>query len=322
VNGDSSSRYGSFLIFGAGAVFIAATWLAAWLLPSNGSPGYNPWDVAIGLATTLVTTGVAVLLHRGAGSGEAGAPTRTRVAGASVTALVAVAGLVAVAVHVRRPAGATPVAAASPSEDPSPIRAAVRWCCKLVDAELENYTRYWPGTRESLLAGWNGQGEWPAQVVRTGGTWLEVAVQSTTDAAVLLQGVRVRVHQRRPTPVSGFLVTVPCECGAGGDVRTYRTSLDAVTPAVRPYGDTRGKAYYYVRRDEPEVLAILVDDQECDCDFDLELEWLVAGREGRTVLDDGGRPFRMIGEKGLPHYVIQQPGSRVSLKEIDSRSGS
>jgi hypothetical protein len=315
-------------------VFGLTTWGAGSLLPGAKAGDFNRWDLALGIATTVIAATMWLWPASGAktGEGETGrrrpgsrdqAMIRAQVRKSSVrtagghqinlagsvviaVAALAVLGIVMVAV-VRGRAAGTPAEArpAGSSAGPDPadaVRAKAQWCCKLVQEDPGTAARYyWPDSAAALVSA-KRAGKL-SELPHVGEAAIEVAVQSTTANAVLLQRVQVRVRERKDNP-KGLAVTFKCECGAGGDLRRFHTDLDDQNPTVRPDRDDDSDDFYYVRPDSPEIFLLTVTDRKCDCLFDLELEWLTDGREGRTVLDNNGRHFRMIGSSGLTPYTL------------------
>ncbi|MEU7908908.1 hypothetical protein [Actinoplanes sp. NPDC049118] len=315
-------------------VFGLTTWTAGSLLPGAKAGDFNRWDLAIGIATTVIAATMWLWPASGAGPGERGtgqggtgpvgpATIRAQVgdssvrtagghqinlAGSAVIALAALAVLAIVVVSVVRDgaAGTRPEARPAPSSagtaPAGAVRAKARWCCKLVQGDPGTATRYyWAGSAAALVSA-KRAGRQP-ELPYVDEAAIEVAVQSATAETVLLQRVQVRVRERRENP-EGLAVTFKCECGAGGDVRRFHTDLDDPRPTVRPERDDDSEDFYYVRPDSPEIFLLTVTAKKCDCLFDLELEWLAGEREGRTVLDNDGRHFRMIGGSGLTPYTL------------------
>ena len=306
----------SLMAAGMVVVFCVSTWAATILLPDSRANGFNKWDLAIGIGSTLVAC-----LTAWSSTGAAGNRTRlwlrlrigsrrttvtaggniVQVAGSVLVAVVALVVLAVVVLGATRSPQASSHAPAAPAPSATPaLRAVARWCCKLVDNATTD-TFYWPHSAAALTAAEKDTSPTAlAGLVPVGGASIEVAVQGGLPAAVLLQRLHVHIRSRDPNPRTGMIVTIPCECGAGGSVRELDTDLDQPVPAIRPHGGGNPDIYLYVTQDKPEVMLVNVSDRSCDCVFDLELDWLADGRSGQTILDNDGQHFHVIGTAGLP----------------------
>ncbi|MFD9109172.1 transcriptional regulator [Streptomyces bottropensis] len=166
------------------------------------------------------------------------------------------------------------------------------------------------------------------RAVHGGPTTVRITVQGRGSAAVVLEALYVRVVSRAaPAPAAGHgsLYSLSEGCGAALIPRFFDVDLDAQQPRARsmPGDDGAGKAIpaidfpYRVSLQEPEVLVVSALNESCDCDWYLNLAWSSQGRTGTVRIDDGGRPFRTTGTKGLPGYrydrVSHQPGRWVPI---------
>ncbi len=207
-----------------------------------------------------------------------------------VVAMVALAAVVAGALGEPPGDSAGPIRAAA-------LRAAARWCCDRAGDRYGNDRFYWPGSRQAFVAARRAAGGGvPGDLAHTGGNRIEVTVRAAGPAPVRLLGVRVLLRDRRPAPRPGLELVLPCDCTGGRRVRDLlSTDLDQAVPSVRPAG---GPVVSVGPADQ--VMVLRADSRDCDCRFDLELRWRSGGRDGTTVLDDGGRPFRVVGRAGRP----------------------
>ncbi|MFD5326678.1 helix-turn-helix domain-containing protein [Streptomyces sp. NPDC127092] len=139
-------------------------------------------------------------------------------------------------------------------------------------------------------------------------TLLRVSVQGKGAAAVVLQGLHVRVVERRAAlPWAAYRM----EEGCGGAVtpRRFTVDLDRPRPVARSLDgyDASGEGRtlpavsfpYAVTAAEPEELLVSARTAGCDCRWYLELEWSSEGRSGTVrITDEDGRPFRTSGTTG------------------------
>ncbi|MEH0652642.1 helix-turn-helix domain-containing protein [Streptomyces scabiei] len=153
-------------------------------------------------------------------------------------------------------------------------------------------------------------GAWAATqgAVHGRNTIVEVTVHGRTSAAVVLTALRVRVVGRT-APATGSAYTMDQGCGGRVTPSYFDVDLDKNRPIARPVDgadlDTPIPAVrfpYSVAAGDPAVLSVSADTESCDCQWYLELEWSSEGRTGTVRIDDGGRPFRTTGIKGLPRY--------------------
>lgn len=153
-------------------------------------------------------------------------------------------------------------------------------------------------------------GAWAATqgAVHGRNTIVEVTVHGRTSAAVVLTALRVRVVGRA-APVTGSAYAMDQGCGGRVTPAYFDVDLDKNRPIAHPVDgadlDTPIPAVrfpYSVAAGDPAVLSVSADTESCDCQWYLELEWSSEGRTGTVRIDDGGRPFRTTGIKGLPRY--------------------
>lgn len=153
-------------------------------------------------------------------------------------------------------------------------------------------------------------GTWAAtqEAVHGGETLVELSVQGTSETAVVLTALRVRVAGRSG-PVPGNAYAMDQGCGGALTPRYFDVDLDKDRPIARAVaGNDAGtpipavRMPYRVSVSDPEVLLVTARTAGCDCRWYLELDWSSRGRTGTVRIDDHGRPFRTSGTGGLPHY--------------------
>ncbi|WP_431989262.1 helix-turn-helix domain-containing protein [Streptomyces albogriseolus] len=144
--------------------------------------------------------------------------------------------------------------------------------------------------------------------VHGGETLVELSVQGTSDTAVVLTALRVRVAGRSE-PAPGNAYAMDQGCGGALTPRYFDVDLDKDRPIARAVaGNDAGtpipavRMPYRVSASDPEVLMITARTEGCDCRWHLELDWSSQGRTGTVRIDDRGRPFRTSAVEGLPHY--------------------
>ncbi|XIE78627.1 hypothetical protein AB6O49_11885 [Streptomyces sp. SBR177] len=154
--------------------------------------------------------------------------------------------------------------------------------------------------------------------MHAGETLVRVSVQGKGAAAVVLQGLHVRVVERgRPLPWTAYRM----DQGCGGAVTPSRfaVDLDRPRPVARPLDgyDASGEGRtlpavsfpYRVTAAEPEELLVAARTAGCDCRWYLELEWSSEGRRGTVRIgDEEGAPFRTSGAEGRPAFGYDAEG--------------
>ncbi|MFF8601556.1 helix-turn-helix domain-containing protein [Streptomyces sp. NPDC015232] len=154
--------------------------------------------------------------------------------------------------------------------------------------------------------------------VHAGETLVRVSVQGKGAAAVVLQGLHVRVVERgKPLPWTAYRM----DQGCGGAVTPSRfaVDLDRPRPVARPLDgyDASGEGRtlpavsfpYRVTAAEPEELLVSARTAGCDCRWYLELEWSSEGRRGTVRIgDEEGAPFRTSGAEGRPAFGYDAEG--------------
>ncbi|SES40478.1 hypothetical protein [Actinokineospora terrae] len=124
-----------------------------------------------------------------------------------------------------------------------------------------------------------------------------VTVQGHDRAQVVVEGMKVDIVARRPAVV-GALLPTPCETDDDGPSRVFGVDLndDTPVPTGRYDDDGRETGYPYkvtaVERGEIRLVPSVATD---DVEWRLRLLWTSDGRQGETVVDDGGAPFHTTG---------------------------
>ncbi|WUN87878.1 helix-turn-helix domain-containing protein [Streptomyces bobili] len=146
--------------------------------------------------------------------------------------------------------------------------------------------------------------------VPSGKQFLELTVQGTGEETVVVDGLKVRMVQKRsPLAWNDYAMGYPgVGCGAGVPTRYFTVALDAARPAVVPEAG-HADFPFKVSESDPEVYYINADASAYDVSWTLELSWSSGTRHGTLLLDDEGRPFRTSGNNGRPAYEFPLGGS-------------
>ncbi|MEU9135880.1 helix-turn-helix transcriptional regulator [Streptomyces sp. NPDC048404] len=150
--------------------------------------------------------------------------------------------------------------------------------------------------------------------VHGGQTLVDITVQGQTDAAVVLEALRVRVVGRS-APLKGTAYFTGGGCGGSMGPGSFAVDLDMDRPIARPVpsdddgtGSKTLSMPFQVSVKDPQVLMVDAQTESCDCRWYLELDWSSRGRTGTVRIDDEGNPFRTSGIKDLPQYWYRENG--------------
>ncbi|MFB6895892.1 helix-turn-helix domain-containing protein [Streptomyces hydrogenans] len=171
-----------------------------------------------------------------------------------------------------------------------------------------------------------------AGAVHGGETLVRVSVQGRGAAAVVLQGLHVRVVERG-TPPAWSAYRMDDGCGGAVTPRRFEVDLDRPRPVARALDgyDASGEEGrtlpavsfpYAVTAADPEELLVSARAARCDCRWFLELEWSAEGRSGTVRIgDEDGSPFRTSGTEGRPAYGYDSPGRAWITSSESGQSG-
>ncbi|GHB78132.1 hypothetical protein GCM10010331_77240 [Streptomyces xanthochromogenes] len=135
---------------------------------------------------------------------------------------------------------------------------------------------------------------------------VDITSQTSSDEAVLLVGMRVLDVQRQPLPTTGIAVQ-DGGCGGQVDVRPFATDLAKPDPPIfaEPSGGhPPAKFPYKISPDDPEVFRLEVHNTTCFCAFAIELDWIAAGKAGKTILDNDGKGFLSAAAPAIAAYQL------------------
>jgi hypothetical protein len=122
---------------------------------------------------------------------------------------------------------------------------------------------------------------------------MRVTIAGEEAAPVILQGLRVRVAERRP-PLPGSLISY-FGVGAPQSVRYVQVDLSTDPPGWEFIGqEGRPEEHFPLRvsASETEVFDVQAGQARGDVSWYLELEYTADGEPGVVRIDDDGKPFR------------------------------
>jgi hypothetical protein len=128
-----------------------------------------------------------------------------------------------------------------------------------------------------------------------------VTLQAGSSQAIVVTGLKVHVLSSRSMPASGTVVHG--ECGGGMTPRRFDVEFARNSASVTPVKPETGPTVGFplkISDSDPEQLELRLLPGERDVRFAVEIEWISAGQSSRTVLDNDGAGFRVMGEGDLP----------------------
>ncbi|TWG03905.1 hypothetical protein FHX80_112342 [Streptomyces brevispora] len=145
---------------------------------------------------------------------------------------------------------------------------------------------------------------------------LELTVQGTSEQAVVLKDLNVRVLNRR-APLKRSAFSMGEGCGSGIEPQSFDIGLDNSRPTLTPVAGKQGdkkipaKGFpFRVSSNDVEVFDLDAHVEGHDVSWYLELEWSSGGRTGTLRIDDGGQPFRTSSIAGRPEYRYDRDSSK------------
>jgi hypothetical protein len=144
--------------------------------------------------------------------------------------------------------------------------------------------------------------KYPARYGSVGATNLDVTVQGRNATPVILTGIQFIALRRNPGMIHGGVITNPC--GGPMEARYVVANLDnnpieIVASRRDPFPPRSGEPWlakpvrfpYYVTDTNGEVFKIIAYAHS-DIVWYAKLFWSVEGKNGESIINDGGKPFQ------------------------------
>lgn len=141
---------------------------------------------------------------------------------------------------------------------------------------------------------------------------IEFTIQGTSAAAVTLLDMRAKVTLRKPLPPASAIVQMECNGGPPA-FRWMTLNLDRQPPkltaevptekAVLDFFNTKEitpiRFPYKVSVSKPESFMLMPQTLDCDCLWEIYVDWTSEGKRGSLKIDNNGKPFRTIADRGV-----------------------
>ncbi|MGW4563231.1 hypothetical protein ACWEN3_12740 [Streptomyces sp. NPDC004561] len=140
---------------------------------------------------------------------------------------------------------------------------------------------------------------------RLGPVAVDITSQTSSEEAVLLVGMRVLDVQRKVPPTTGIAVD-DGGCGTAVGVRPFKTDLDKTDPPIIAKAAAHPPVSfpYKISSNDPEVFQLTLENTTCFCAFAIEIDWVAAGKSGKTILNNGGSGFLSGAAPKVPAYTL------------------
>lgn len=147
---------------------------------------------------------------------------------------------------------------------------------------------------------------------RLGPAVVDITSQTSSKEAVLLVGMRVVDVRRKAPPTTGIAVKNG-GCGTGVDIRPFSTDLDKADPPIIAEAAEHPPVTfpYKISPNDPEVFELTLQNTTCFCAFGVEIDWVVAGKSGKTILNNGGPGFLSGAAPNVPAYTLNSSSQLV-----------
>jgi hypothetical protein len=146
------------------------------------------------------------------------------------------------------------------------------------------------------------------EAASVGGGLIDITNQTSSGESVLLMGMRVLVLKRKPPPTTGIVVDLGAGCGSGVQIRPFSNDLNIPNSPIIARAIQNGSSAatfpFKISPNDPEVFEIAVRDTTCDCRIAIEIDWVAAGKRGKTILDNGGEGFWIVAAPTVPTYTL------------------
>ncbi len=157
-------------------------------------------------------------------------------------------------------------------------------------------------------------------------TELEVTVQGLTSRPVVLTDLQFIVVRRNYGAIPGALIGNACggpESGRYIEVNLSKQPVRIVASVPDRFGGSNEPAWqlkpvifpYTVSATDTEIFKIIADANQCDCEWYAKLYWSTDGKNGESIIDDQGRPFRTAPYQRVTATYSYDQNSRRWIKD-------
>jgi hypothetical protein len=150
---------------------------------------------------------------------------------------------------------------------------------------------------------------------------IRLIARARGDDVVVVNGLRILVHDRRDPPAGWYVRSGAC---GPGEVRKANIDLDQ-PPRVEFYerddAPRKRSLTLQVSRDDIEIIDIMATTTRFDVTWSAEPLYEVRGKTDSIRVDDHGEPFRVIAVAKGRTYVDSYEADKITLKRDPKQDG-
>ena len=184
---------------------------------------------------------------------------------------------------------------------------------------------YLPASKVEVIRRQNPPTDWEGFQHQSGAVFsredvVQVAIQGESTRKVTLTGIKFKVERRKRKPGATF--AAPC----GGGLMGRGIYVDVEANPVRTIASSASKEGevhngglagsptppitfpWTVSLTDPLLLYVVATADRCHCTWSAEIPWVSGEEKGTVQIDNGGTGYAVVGEQGLPSYVVGPEG--------------
>lgn len=176
----------------------------------------------------------------------------------------------------------------------------------------------------SHMLGEQERDRWAQEIGAVDARWTSalVTVTGTADQVVVIQDVKIHVHERRPAIVGTHVIIGMGDFAA---VRWIQFDLDSDPPKMTQSIDYRTSMVdgtetpvafpFEVSKSKTETFFIVGRTRKYDCEWTAKLLWTCGQDSGTLTIDNAGKPFRTSGTADSTTYISKDGSTFVQRND-------